>query len=70
VDENWFGVLIFCLFVQQEEAKLDPITDMFRTMHVTAFGLHKPQPHLAVEATVRLNAFPVGATTLPLGKVI
>src|SRR5580693_7568281 len=23
------------------EAKLDPITDIFRTMHVTAFGLHR-----------------------------
>ena len=34
-------VLIFCLFVQNWEAKLDPITDIFRTMHVTAFGLHR-----------------------------
>jgi hypothetical protein len=23
------------------EAKLDPITNIFRTMHVTAFGLHR-----------------------------
>src|ERR1035438_734817 len=23
------------------EAQLDPITDIFRTMHVTAFGLHR-----------------------------
>src|SRR3984885_9677464 len=23
------------------EAKLDPVTDIFRTMHVTAFGLHR-----------------------------
>jgi AraC-like DNA-binding protein len=41
VDENCSGVLIFCLFVQKREAKLDPITDIFRTMHVTAFGLHR-----------------------------
>src|SRR2546423_6196627 len=32
---------MFCLFVQKREAKLDPITDIFRTMHVTAFGLHR-----------------------------
>src|ERR1700758_5254165 len=25
----------------RKEAKLDPITDIFRTMHVTAFGLHR-----------------------------
>ncbi len=41
VDENCSGVPIFCLFVQKREAKLDPITDIFRTMHVTAFGLHR-----------------------------
>ena len=41
VDENCLGVLFFCLFVQNGEAKLDPITDIFRTMHVTAFGLHR-----------------------------
>jgi hypothetical protein len=41
VDENCSGVLIFCLFVQKREAKLDPITDIFRTMHVTAFGQHR-----------------------------
>lgn len=41
VDENCSGVLIFCLFVQYREAKLDPITDTFRTLHVTAFGLHR-----------------------------
>ena len=41
MDENCSGVLIFCLFVQKTEAKLDPITDIFRTMHVTAFGLHR-----------------------------
>ena len=28
-------------FQEQMEAKLDPITDIFRTMHVTAFGLHR-----------------------------
>src|SRR5450755_404522 len=26
---------------KEGEAKLDPITDIFRTMHVTAFGLHR-----------------------------
>jgi AraC-like DNA-binding protein len=41
VDENCSGVLIFCLFVQNKEAKVDPITDIFRTMHVTAFGQHR-----------------------------
>src|SRR5260370_21264464 len=41
VDDNCSGVLIFCLFVQKGEARLDPITDIFRTMHVTAFGLHR-----------------------------
>src|ERR1700731_3232438 len=41
VDENCSGVLIFCLFVQKRDAKLDPITDIFRMMHVTAFGLHR-----------------------------
>ena len=28
-------------FQEQREAKLDPITDIFRTMHVTAFGQHR-----------------------------
>ena len=28
-------------FQEQMEAQLDPITDIFRTMHVTAFGLHR-----------------------------
>ena len=41
MDENCPEVLIFCLFVQKREAELDPITDIFRTMHVTAFGLHR-----------------------------
>jgi AraC-like DNA-binding protein len=41
VDENCSGVLIFCLFVHKEEAELDPITDIFKTMHVTAFGQHR-----------------------------
>ena len=41
MDENCSGVLIFCLFVQKSEAKLDSITDIFKTMHVTAFGLHR-----------------------------
>src|SRR6185437_12827129 len=41
MDENCSGVLIFCLFVQNKETRLDPITDIFRTMHVTAFGQHR-----------------------------
>jgi len=41
VDENCSGVLTFCLFVQKRGARLDPITDIFRTMHVTAFGQHR-----------------------------
>ncbi|NUQ28987.1 MAG: AraC family transcriptional regulator [Acidobacteriaceae bacterium] len=32
---------MFCLFVQTVRAILDPITDIFRTMHVTAFGQHR-----------------------------
>jgi hypothetical protein len=30
-----------CGFEEQMEAKLDPITDIFRTLHVTAFGQHR-----------------------------
>lgn len=30
-----------CGVQEQMEFKLDPITDIFRTMHVTAFGLHR-----------------------------
>jgi len=41
VDENRSGVQNFCLFVQKGESKLDPITDIFRTLHVTAFGQHR-----------------------------
>src|SRR5579863_5340899 len=41
MDENCSGVQTFCLFVQKEESKLDPITDIFTTMHVTAFGQHR-----------------------------
>jgi AraC-like DNA-binding protein len=41
MDLNCSGVLIFCLFVHELETMLDPITDIFRTMHVTAFGLHR-----------------------------
>lgn len=41
MDENCSIVLIFCLFVQTGEATLDPITDIFRTMHITAFGQHR-----------------------------
>jgi AraC-like DNA-binding protein len=41
MDENCSRVQMFCLFVQLLEAALDPITDIFRTMHVTAFGQHR-----------------------------
>ena len=41
MDENCSGVQNVCLFVQKEESKLDPITDIFTTMHVTAFGQHR-----------------------------
>jgi AraC-like DNA-binding protein len=41
VDENCSGVRIFCLFVQKKATKVDPVTDIFRTMHVTAFGQHR-----------------------------
>src|SRR5580658_7278931 len=41
MDENCSGVQNFCLFVQNEESKVDPITDIFTTMHVTAFGQHR-----------------------------
>ena len=41
MDENCPRVLIVCLVVQKMEDTLDPITDIFRTMHVTAFGLHR-----------------------------
>src|SRR3984893_15396602 len=41
VDENCSGVLIFCPFVQTGKVTVDPITDIFRTMHVTAFGQHR-----------------------------
>ena len=41
VDKSCSGLLVSCLFVQNREAQLDPITDFFRTMHVTAFGLHR-----------------------------
>jgi AraC-like DNA-binding protein len=40
-DEHCSKVLMFCLFVQMMEAKLDPISDIFRTMHVAAFGQHR-----------------------------
>jgi hypothetical protein len=41
LDENCSGVLTVCLFVQKRESKLDPIADIFRTLHVTAFGQHR-----------------------------
>ena len=41
MDGNCSEVLIFCLFVQDWGSTMDPITDIFRTMHVTAFGQHR-----------------------------
>src|SRR6202021_2674403 len=41
VGENCSGGRIFCLFVQKGKVKVDPITDIFRTMRVTAFGQHR-----------------------------
>jgi len=54
VDENCSRVLRFCLFVQKREPTLDPITDIFRTMHVTAFGQHR------LEATIQFKSRIVG----------
>lgn len=36
LDWNGSGVLIFCLIVQSEVARTDPITDIFQTMYVGA----------------------------------
>jgi AraC-like DNA-binding protein len=41
VDENCSNVQRFCLFVQELERNVDPISDIFRTMHITAFGQHR-----------------------------
>src|ERR1700744_4655416 len=41
VDENCSGVQSCCLFVQKGRLHVDPITDVFRTLHVTAFGQHR-----------------------------
>jgi AraC-like DNA-binding protein len=41
VDANCSNVQTFCLFVQEEELNVDPISDIFRTMHITAFGQHR-----------------------------
>ena len=41
VDANCSNVQTFCLFVQKKEANVDPISDIFRTMHITAFGQHR-----------------------------
>jgi len=67
VDENCHRVLISCLFVQNREAGLDPITDIFRTMHVTAFGQHR------LEATAPWGLIQEGRTeekVTPSGKKI
>ena len=66
MDENCSGVLIFCLFVQNKEAKLDPITDIFRTMHVTAFGQHR----LEATAPWGLITEKQTGTVTPSGKEI
>ncbi len=41
VDENCSGVQSFCLIVQIEGIRMDSISDIFRTLHVTAFGQHR-----------------------------
>ena len=41
LDGSCQRVLISCLFVHNMEVTLDPVTDIFRTMHVTAFGQHR-----------------------------
>src|SRR6266700_764996 len=41
VGEHCSGIKNFCLFGHKRGFRLDPITDIFRTMHVTAFGLHR-----------------------------
>src|SRR6201994_2052071 len=41
MDGNCPGVQRFCLFVQTGRLQVDPITDVFRTLHVTAFGQHR-----------------------------
>ena len=67
LDENCSRVLVFCLFVQEKGARLDPITDIFRTMHVTAFGQHR------LEATAPWGLIQDGQTDekiTPSGKTI
>jgi hypothetical protein len=41
MDANCSNVQNICLFVQNREASVDPISDIFRTMHITAFGQHR-----------------------------
>jgi len=41
LDANCSNVQNFCLFVQNTEDNVDPISDIFRTMHITAFGQHR-----------------------------
>jgi AraC-like DNA-binding protein len=67
VDENCSEVRIFCPFVQIGSATLDPITDIFRTLHVTAFGQHR------LEATAPWGLIQDGQTeerTTPTDKRI
>ncbi len=51
------------------EAKLDPITDIFQTMHVTAFGLHRLEATapwgLKQENEVKVHVTPSGKTMPP-----
>jgi len=41
VDANCSTVRTFCLFVQKKAANVDPVSDIFRAMHITAFGQHR-----------------------------
>lgn len=69
VDENCPRILIFCLFVQNIGAFLDPITDIFKTMHVTAFGLHRLEATapwgVKQENEPEEDVTPLGKKTLP-----
>ncbi len=41
MDANCSAVQSFCPIVQNKEHDLDPISDIFKTMHITAFGQHR-----------------------------
>ena len=63
------GPQCFCLFVQTREENLDPITDIFATMHVTAFGLHRLEATapwgLRQENEVKIHVRPSGKAMPP-----